>query len=233
MFDDTYSIQDEHPSQSVMSYTTTGNFLYSDNNSICFNSDNKKVSVGDVFGIDLEHTLFRYPPIIDNYNVEFPLTQIEEDNIIDNLYIGDYRSSVNYPNYKLIINCDYPHNNVLKDTKRMDIIEVSTESHINETNNEKLFYIFGIGIEDSLEQNLLDIFDEVIELMKRFSDTKILIHCRAGISRSATFSIAYLMRYYNMSLQTAYEYVKAKRPKINPNENFIEQLRQYEAKLKK
>ena len=57
----------------------------------------------------------------------------------------------------------------------------------------------------------------------------ILIHCMAGISRSVTLTIAYLMRYFQMPMQTAYQYVKEKRPAISPNLNFMGQLVEFES----
>ena len=51
------------------------------------------------------------------------------------------------------------------------------------------------------------------------------------MSRSASLCIAYFMRYHGMSLQDAYDYVKARRPIIHPNVGFWRQLREYEAKI--
>lgn len=53
-----------------------------------------------------------------------------------------------------------------------------------------------------------------------------------GISRSPTIVLAYLISRYNMSLDTAYSYVKTRRPQIRPNPGFMDQLRQYETELK-
>lgn len=55
-----------------------------------------------------------------------------------------------------------------------------------------------------------------------------LVHCVAGVSRSATFCIAYLMKYLQMTLLEAYNHVKLKRPIIKPNCGFFRQLIEYE-----
>ena len=53
----------------------------------------------------------------------------------------------------------------------------------------------------------------------------------AGISRSVTITIAYLIKQYHKSMQDAYDWVKNLRPSISPNLNFMGQLLEYERKL--
>ena len=55
----------------------------------------------------------------------------------------------------------------------------------------------------------------------------ILVHCNKGVSRSATFVIAYLMKKNDLTVDKALEYVKSKREIVSPNEAFIGQLRKY------
>eukprot|EP01106_Pelomyxa_sp_JSP_P015516 TRINITY_DN53_c0_g1_i1.p1 TRINITY_DN53_c0_g1~~TRINITY_DN53_c0_g1_i1.p1 ORF type:complete len:147 (-),score=25.98 TRINITY_DN53_c0_g1_i1:166-606(-) len=58
----------------------------------------------------------------------------------------------------------------------------------------------------------------------------VLVHCRAGRSRSATVVIAYLMWKTSLTYESAYQKVLAVRL-IQPNSGFIQQLREYEAEL--
>ena len=60
----------------------------------------------------------------------------------------------------------------------------------------------------------------------------VLVHCYAGISRSATIMISYLMAQYDMTLPTATQVIKNKRWFINPNTGFIKQLQLYQKELR-
>jgi predicted protein tyrosine phosphatase len=53
----------------------------------------------------------------------------------------------------------------------------------------------------------------------------VLIHCAAGISRTAAFTTALLVRRYGMSWEVALFFVKEKRPCCNPSPILVESLR--------
>ncbi|KAG0268853.1 tyrosine/serine/threonine protein phosphatase pps1 [Actinomortierella ambigua] len=72
-----------------------------------------------------------------------------------------------------------------------------------------------------------------IETARR-SQSRVLIHCRVGVSRSATIVIAYLMAYYKLSLVDAYLTVRARRLNviIQPNLLFMYELLQWDQRLR-
>ncbi|XP_063173074.1 dual specificity protein phosphatase 10-like [Candoia aspera] len=86
---------------------------------------------------------------------------------------------------------------------------------------------------DNNRQDLRQYFEEAFEFIEEAqqSGKGVLIHCQAGVSRSATIVIAYLMKHTLMTMGDAYKYVKGRRPVISPNLNFMGQLLQFEADL--
>lgn len=60
---------------------------------------------------------------------------------------------------------------------------------------------------------------------------KILVHCEAGISRSPTICMAYLMKMRKFRLEEAFDYIKQRRSLISPNFGFMGQLLQYESEI--
>lgn len=81
--------------------------------------------------------------------------------------------------------------------------------------------------ETSLQQE--GVFSTSFEFIEvaRLSNGRVLVHCNAGVSRSATIVIAYLMQYNDMDFNTAYKYVKSKRECIQPNPGFLKQLQEF------
>ena len=60
---------------------------------------------------------------------------------------------------------------------------------------------------------------------------KVFVHCHAGISRSATVSIAYIMKQQGWDLPCAYDFVKQRRPCVSPNLHFMGQLLEFQRQL--
>ena len=92
-----------------------------------------------------------------------------------------------------------------------------------------MFTIHKYNLHDSYECNISLYFDEISDLIHK--QDVVLVNCVAGISRSASFVIAYLMKYYEMNLEDAFLYVRKRRNRICPNKKFMTYLYEYEFKL--
>ncbi|XP_018567369.1 dual specificity protein phosphatase 18-like [Anoplophora glabripennis] len=90
-----------------------------------------------------------------------------------------------------------------------------------------------INIIDSGNSRILPFFDETADLIHEVCSAgkKTLVYCVAGVSRSATICIAYLMKHHQLPLLEAYNFVKLRRPRIKPNCGFFKQLIEYEKQL--
>ncbi|XP_068102587.1 dual specificity protein phosphatase 18-like [Hyperolius riggenbachi] len=88
-------------------------------------------------------------------------------------------------------------------------------------------------VEDIAEAPLCDYFDTIADKIQEVgaSGGRTLVHCVAGISRSATVCLAYLMKHRRMSLLEAHARLKERRPMIYPNIGFWRQLIDYELAL--
>ncbi|CAG2117707.1 unnamed protein product, partial [Medioppia subpectinata] len=87
-----------------------------------------------------------------------------------------------------------------------------------------------IEADDVTDQDLLTRFVDAYDIIGTYTRAKtgVLVHCGAGISRSATIVVSYLMRELRMTLKESMAFVRTKRPIIRPNDGFQRQLSLYE-----
>ena len=88
-----------------------------------------------------------------------------------------------------------------------------------------------IDVDDDFRTNIICHFKECILFIE--GKDKIFVHCAAGMSRSPTIVIAYIMWKRKLRLNEAIRFVKEKRSIISPNDNFMNQLKIFEELLVK
>ena len=73
---------------------------------------------------------------------------------------------------------------------------------------------------------------ESIPLIERSiqQQDNILIHCQAGVSRSASIVIGYLIHSRRLSAKEALDYVQQRRPCVRPNPGFWRELQELESR---
>lgn len=147
-----------------------------------------------------------------------PVTNIGPTRILPHLYLGCQRD---------VLNKDLMQQNdiayVLNASNTCPKPDFIPDSHF-----------LRVPVNDSFCEKILPWLDRSVDFIEKAkaSNARVLVHCLAGISRSATIAIAYIMKRMDMSLDEAYRFVKEKRPTISPNFNFLGQLLDFEKKIK-
>ncbi|XP_034488378.1 protein phosphatase Slingshot isoform X3 [Drosophila innubila] len=95
------------------------------------------------------------------------------------------------------------------------------------------FEYFNVRVYDDEKTNLLKYWDDTFRYISRAKaeGSKVLVHCKMGVSRSASVVIAYAMKAYKWEFQRALQHVKERRSCIKPNKNFLNQLETYSGML--
>lgn len=135
--------------------------------------------------------------------------------ISDNIGVGSCDSD--YKDFDVIINLNYPENNVAENDTR-----------VQKQNNKLIIYLGLLDNEYKGKEFKRYLSDIIPLLYKYYRDKRILFHCFSGVSRSAAFAIAYLFCTQNISFEEAFEITKSKRKFINPNKEFLSVLKEFE-----
>lgn len=160
----------------------------------------------------------------------FKLKNIIFKNQFKETYYKYYMSKIIYTDTnKLYLGdmFDANNENALQEKNIKTIICVAQDVNIKLTNTNISIYKY--NLQDTYDCNISLYFDEISELIHKH-DT-VLVNCAAGISRSATIVIAYIMKYYGLRLKEAFLYVRKRRNQISPNKKFMKYLIEYELKL--
>jgi len=137
--------------------------------------------------------------------------------IIPGLYLGSQKGA------NMVVNLE-------RQKKQKNISHILTCRNDPPRPSMTTFAWLGIDIDDIPDARILHFFDQCYNFIE---DAKAgaLVHCKQGVSRSATVVIAYLMRKFNVPYEAAFNFVFSRRPCIDPNVGFRKQLKQYELML--
>ncbi|XP_057381526.1 uncharacterized protein LOC130704062 [Daphnia carinata] len=91
------------------------------------------------------------------------------------------------------------------------------------------FDYLNIRVYDDEATELLKHWDRTYKYIRRALEdgSKVLVHCKMGVSRSASVVIAYAMKQWNWDLPQALKHVKDRRACVKPNTSFMQQLETY------
>ena len=161
----------------------------------------------------------RFPHLSDcgcKYPCSLLLPKIHPIEIDENIYVG-------------------PLEAVLK-TKELLFLKIKyilNLSCVSYNKRIKYFKYYDIFINDNHTENAIKYF----KITNRFIDDavnsggKILIHSENGTSRCWVFLMAYLIGRRQMTFNQAYDLVRSKFNHVEPNDNFLTQLKHYDLKV--
>eukprot|EP01001_Neometanema_parovale_P006920 NODE_3254_length_1251_cov_138.421986_g3090_i0.p1 GENE.NODE_3254_length_1251_cov_138.421986_g3090_i0~~NODE_3254_length_1251_cov_138.421986_g3090_i0.p1 ORF type:complete len:223 (-),score=24.25 NODE_3254_length_1251_cov_138.421986_g3090_i0:503-1171(-) len=101
------------------------------------------------------------------------------------------------------------------------ILNTTREEDAN--NSETGVRYMKLGVDDHSDAPIAKHFSSCYDFIEeaRMNQCSVLVHCRRGISRSATIVISYIMKFLGKSFEDAFDFVKQKRDIINPNLGFV------------
>jgi protein-tyrosine phosphatase len=173
--------------------------------------------------------------------------QITQNIFLSGIFPLNNSSIINKLGIKYILSCMNPentynvHNKLLINNPNITILYLPYEDYIyqnlwTKNNNKVQIYKYCNSIEDY--ENVLEklrIYQNkpLIEIGYNFIDEavknndNILVHCYAGMSRSVSVIIYYLMKKNGISFSNAHNFIKGIRKLIRPNDSFQKQLSDY------
>jgi protein-tyrosine phosphatase len=106
--------------------------------------------------------------------------------------------------------------------------EEPTPTVTDDPNTEILY----INMQDRSSEPIGMHFDDAIAFITEQSERgSVLVHCHAGISRSATLVVAYIMLAKRIGYREALTFVQQCRPQVDPNFGFHIELMKFEKSL--
>ncbi|XP_011200620.2 dual specificity protein phosphatase 15 isoform X1 [Bactrocera dorsalis] len=134
------------------------------------------------------------------------------NKVLPGLYVGNYRDS--------------------KDQQQLDKHQITHIIAIHDSPRRLLpdKHYLCVMAADTPDQNLSQYFSVCNDFIHaaRLREGNVLIHCLAGMSRSVTVAVAYIMTATNLSWKEALKVVRAGRAVANPNIGFQTQLQEFE-----
>jgi protein-tyrosine phosphatase len=172
--------------------------------------------------------------MVDLVNIVSPKWTVPSDNmdeVFPGIYVGDEFAAKNVDLLKQmevthILNAAY--------SEKTSFLYVNTSQSFYKDRKFECIFL-GLSAVDCTTYKLAKYFQQAsdfIDLALSSSQGKILVHCRQGVSRSATFVIIFLMIKKKLTGREAVALVRTKR-NIFPNKGFLKEICDFENQLVK
>nr|XP_055168282.1 protein phosphatase Slingshot homolog 3 isoform X2 [Nyctereutes procyonoides] len=164
----------------------------------------------------LGRPLQQYRDFIDNQMLLLMAQQDRASRIFPHLYLGSEWNAAN-----------------LEELQRNRVSHILNMAREIDNFYPERFIYHNVRLWDEESAQLLPHWKETHRFVEaaRAQGTRVLVHCKMGVSRSAATVIAYAMKQYGWSLEQALRHVQELRPIARPNPGFLRQLQTYQGIL--
>ncbi|XP_008054590.2 protein phosphatase Slingshot homolog 3, partial [Carlito syrichta] len=160
--------------------------------------------------------LRQYRDFIDNQTLLLMAQQDRASRIFPHLYLGSEWNAAN-----------------LEELQRNGVTHILNMAREIDNFYPERFTYHNVRLWDEESAQLLPYWKETHCFIEaaRAQGTRVLVHCKMGVSRSAATVLAYAMKQYGWSLEQALHHVQELRPVARPNPGFLRQLQTYQGIL--
>uniref|UniRef100_I3MQ69 protein-serine/threonine phosphatase n=1 Tax=Ictidomys tridecemlineatus TaxID=43179 RepID=I3MQ69_ICTTR len=160
--------------------------------------------------------LQQYRDFIDNQMLLLMAQQDRASRIFPHLYLGSEWNAAN-----------------LEELQRNRVSHILNMAREIDNFYPERFTYHNVRLWDEESAQLLPHWKETHRFIEaaRAQGTRVLVHCKMGVSRSAATVLAYAMKQYGWSLEQALLHVQELRPIVRPNPGFLRQLQTYQGIL--
>ncbi|XP_011797776.1 PREDICTED: protein phosphatase Slingshot homolog 3 [Colobus angolensis palliatus] len=160
--------------------------------------------------------LQQYRDFIDNQMLLLVAQQDRASRIFPHLYLGSEWNAAN-----------------LEELQRNRVTHILNMAREIDNFYPERFTYHNVRLWDEESAQLLPHWKETHRFIEaaRAQGTRVLVHCKMGVSRSAATVLAYAMKQYECSLEQALRHVQELRPIARPNPGFLRQLQIYQGIL--
>nr|XP_048314136.1 protein phosphatase Slingshot homolog 3 isoform X1 [Myodes glareolus] len=160
--------------------------------------------------------LQQYRDFIDNQMLLLMAQQDRASRIFPHLYLGSEWNAAN-----------------LEELQRNRVSHILNMAREIDNFFPDRFKYHNVRVWDEESTQLLPYWKETHRFIEdaRAQGTRVLVHCKMGVSRSAATVLAYAMKQYGWGLEQALIHVQEVRPIVRPNPGFLRQLQTYQGIL--
>ncbi|XP_052049446.1 protein phosphatase Slingshot homolog 3 isoform X2 [Apodemus sylvaticus] len=160
--------------------------------------------------------LQQYRDFIDNQMLLLMAQQDRASRIFPHLYLGSEWNAAN-----------------LEELQRNRVSHILNMAREIDNFFPERFTYHNVRVWDEESAQLLPHWKETHRFIEdaRAQGTRVLVHCKMGVSRSAATVLAYAMKQYGWGLEQALTHVQELRPTVRPNPGFLRQLQTYQGIL--